>query len=661
MVHRDSDDIKFTPEPGGSGNFVRQSAGNLLLEQNQEIDREVKAALEKRKEAVSAELLPATDDYYVSDLQSTIAAAIEIAGYSTEGLVIAPPNLKGEVTTSIDLAFNLAGVAKRAGEPLPDVVAKVVQELSSSLIKRVETIGPFVNVEFDYQTVAPNVLRQVETMGSQYGHFRDGDPELVVVDFSSPNIAKNMTAAHLRSTIIGQSLVKIQEASGNIPFGINHIGDWGTQFGQYIYQYRKELAEHGEKFLAELEADPTATLLRIYREFNANKMDNPESVDEARSIFLQLEKGEDPELVELWVKFRAWSLRDFGPTYNRLNVEFDAVQGESFYEDRMTPTVEEAVARGVLTINEDGAVVFPSQPLVDAHGKTNDRIMLGPKGEPRDEIIVKPSGGTVYLTRDLAAIRYRAQELGADKILYVIGKEQQVHCIELFNMAHQMGYIALGDAEHVSFGHLTVDGRKMSSRKGKISMLDTIIDSSVEEALEAMVKRRRDGDTESEPTEEEREIARKLGISTLIFDDLRQDRTKDIEFDPEASRDIEAGRAMYLQYTNARLSGVLGKLGEVEKLETVPEDISPEERTLVMEIARLPYVIKEAAELSAPHKLATYITQFCKTANVFYNESPILNAEDNSQRIFRANLAKAAQQVINNTAYLLHIELTDRM
>lgn len=661
MVRKDPSDSVPKTEYPGSGNFVRQSAGNMLLEKNREIDIEVKAALEKRKQEGSEVVLPGSGVYYINSLNVLIANQIRSAGFDPELTSIAPPTLKADTTSNVDIAFNVAGMARATGQSPIEVAQSLAANLSQlDMVQSVETVGPFVNIQLEPRSVAHSVIGQIEIMGEEYGHFRDEDPQLVLIDYSSPNVAKNMTVAHLRSTIIGQSLMKIQKAAGNVPFGVNHIGDWGNQFGQYIYQYRKELAEKGDDFIAELEADPTATLMRIYRDFNEAADENPELKEITGEIFLQLEQG-DPELLELWEKFRTWSLRDFGPIYDRLGVKFDAIQGESFYEDRMTPTIEEGLEQGVLKINEKGAVIFPAQELVNGKGQRNSRIMLSRTGEARPEELVKDTGGTMYLTRDLAAIRYRAEELGVDKILYVIGKEQQVHCIKLFNMADQIGYMSLGDAEHVSFGHLTLNGRKMKTRKGKVVLLTDVIDDTLVEAESSMKIHKQQRGDDSELTDAEKETARKIAMSTLVFNDLQQDRENDIAFNPDAVQGVEAGKATYILYTNTRLQGVIDKAGDVDELKEVPEGLSREEGELVVHLGRLPEVVKEAAELSAPHKLANYLTQLCKLANVFYNEKSVLEAGTEAERIFRIHLMKSTQQVIKNTSFLLHMELPERM
>lgn len=646
--------------PGETG---QSDPGNLLAEQNLQIDTDIKSALAAKIETVGNIELPSSADYFTNRLRASVEATIDASGFDHTRTSIGPANKKANPGGNSDIAFNVAGMAKEASI-VPTIAAEAISEEldNNELIQAARHIGSFVNIELDFTKVGPMVLGEVDALQDQYGHYRDySPPEVVIIDYSSPNVAKNMTVAHLRSTIIGQSLMKIHEAAGDITFGINHIGDWGTQFGNIIYEYRKELAEKGQAFTDELEANPTATLLRIYRQFTARKDDDPEAVKEAQEIFLKLEQG-DPELVTLWDQFRTWSLEAFGPSYDRLGIQFDGIQGESFYEDRMPPTIQDALQRGVLRVNEEGAVVFPAQPVTNpVTGAVNPNVMLDTHGELHDELIVKPSGGTVYLTRDLAALKYRGQELDADRVLYVIGKEQQAHCLKLFEMADQLDYMCIGNALHVSFGHLNIDGRKMSASKGKIALLDTILDESVVAAAKMIETRKNEAGDDSELTTEELETARKVGIAAVIFNDLKQNREKDIEFNPDTARTLEAGSSAYIQYTNSRLTGILAKVGEPAPLTEMPETLHTNERAILVDIARFPEVIKEAARHNSPHRVATYLTELCQTVNLFYHEQPVAKAGSAAEKNFRLNLVKASQQVIKNASSLLHIELPERM
>jgi arginyl-tRNA synthetase len=635
---------------------------NLLVEQNSLLDQDVKAALAEKRSAMATELLPQPSDYFAVRVDAEIRKSIADLGYDSDLVVIGQPTKINAASEGAALAFNAVAAAKALKASPLAVAENLADEISGQeVVDHAQATGPFVNICLDYSLAAPVILGEVEQLGERYGTFRDDQPKLVIVDYSSPNVAKNMTVAHLRSTIIGHLLMKLQAAVGNIPFGINHIGDWGTQFGKIIFQYQEQMRNRPDEFVAELHSDPTDTLMRIYREFVEREKTDNAAAESAREIFLRLEQG-DPELVELWDKFRKWSLRDFGPTYDRLGIKFDAIQGESFYEDRIKPTIEDALARGVLIINDEGAIVFPSQELTDpSTGETNARIMFDQNGDPHDELIVKPSGGTVYLTRDLAAIRYRGEELGADKILYVIGKEQQAHCLKLFAMAHQLGYMALGSAEHISFGHLNVDGRKMKSRAGKVVLLNDLLDESIAAAESMLSARKIEQGELPDLTEAELEVARKIGVSSVIFNDIRQDRQRDIEFNPDMARTVEVGGATYIQYTDSRLKSIIERLGEPDSLLEMPKVLTTTEKRVIDEIARLPIVVRTAAEFNAPHKLAIYLTDFCRLVNGFYQDHPVAKAETATSKNFRLHLVRAAQRVIGNTSNLLHIELPGRM
>ena len=651
---------------------VEQEQHTRLSEQNELLDAQVRQTVAEKVERLGNVELLRTSDYTVNSFERRVGDRLFAEVGLEDGLAIARPSIKGKkVALDADLAINAIPLVESLGRtvPLPEVSKRVVEALTADdLVGSVEAAGPFINVKVDIPKFAEGVFGQVATEADHYGWSRDGAPEVVVIDYSSPNVAKNLTVAHLRSTIIGQSIMHLQEATGNIPVGINHIGDWGTHFGNIIYQYQQEIAERGDEFLEELNQDPAQTLMTIYRKFNGNleHMSDDEkraALDAGRAIFLDLEQG-DPEYTDLWFKFRDWSLDNFFPIYKRLNnVEFDAIQGESFYEGRMKPAVDEALEAGVLVRKEDGSVVFPSQPLVDpATMKENPHIMLSQDGTPRDEMIIKPSGGTVYLTRDIAAIMYRTRELGASKLLYVIGKEQGEHCIELFNMAHQLGVIALGDAQHVSFGHLNVGGRKMSSRTGRIMLLEQLLDEACEAAGQVIETRDRPRDGVDKAA-----LAETVGIGATIFNDLRQDRIKDIEFDPEqdVAKMVEGG-AVYIQYTHARLQSILEKATATTEY-TADNEYAPvahkSERDVLVMMSLFPRVVKDAAEHHAPHKVANFLAEFCQAVNTFRADKSlhVIDADTADAGAFRVELVRSSAQVIKNAASLLHLEVPDRM
>lgn len=638
-----------------------EMAKDLFSELNGALDDSVKARIIELRELAVEREYPPFAEYPLAGIEADIEKVVAEAGYDAGILRLGPPTAKkNQDIAGIDLAFNAAGLAKRADRNPVEAAEELASQIGErDYVAEVTTVGPFVNITLDYERLAPAVVESIQSGQENYGRFTEGEgkPRLVLVDYSSPNIAKNMTVAHLRSTIIGESLATIHEAGGDTAVRVNHIGDWGTQFGKIIYQYRAELETHGDAFQTRLDEDPAAVLLEIYRKFNEEKKDDLEANQEAQEIFLALEQG-DPELVALWDQFKKWSMADFAPVYERLQVEFDAIQGESFYEDRMAEVVEEGLASGVLRRNEEGAVVFPAQTLVDrVTGKENSSVMEDQNGDPRDEIILKPSGGTVYLTRDLAAIKYRAQELGVDKILYVIGKEQQGHCLMLFNMAEQLGYIKPGQAEHISFGHLNVDGRKMKSREGKVVLLDELLTEATAQAANLIAERRDGAKTRAD---DETRTAEQIGVGSVIFNDLSQDRRMDIEFNPDSAASVESGRLPYIQYTHARLCSVERRLPETFEAEPDYAALSDVEKGIVFKLASYPAVVRRAAQHNLPHHVASYLTELCQDLNYFYQSHSVLKAEG-SEQATRAAIISTARQVIQNATGLLHVEVPERM
>ncbi len=644
-----------------------------LAERNAAIDQEVKAALAEKAERLSAVELPNSATYVINQLEAIIQERIAYLYDSDILLDVERPSIKGKkAAADTDLTVNIIPLFRSMGagasmQEVANTIAAAIQ--AHPYATKVTTAGPFINIELAAEVVSQEIFEQVAEHGEHYGWSRDTDPEIVVVDYSSPNVAKNLTLPHLRSTIIGQSIINLEEAVGNIPFGVNHIGDWGTHFGNIMYQYEQELAAHGDDFLAELEADPVATLMRIYRKFNeeveAATDEDAEAMKKAgRELFLEVERG-NPEYLALWRKFSEWSLRDFAPIYDRLGISFDAIQGESFYENRMAAAVQEGIEKNVLIELDDGSIVFPSQPLIDPSSmQTNFQIMLTPEGKPRSEMVVKPSGGTSYLTRDIAAITYRMRDLGAKRVLYVIGKEQGPHCIELFNIAEQMGVVTLGNAQHIDFGHLNVEGRKMSSRRGEVILLGDILDDATEAAGKVLDGR-----------EDEREVddrtAELIGVGATVFNDLRQNRIKDIKFDPEKDvpEMMKNGGGVYIQYTFARLNSLLEKASAL--IDSFDQPVEEQygakaqkiEKDIVMAVARFPQVIKDAAETSSPHRVATYLTELCQMVNSLLANPKlrVVDAESPEAALFRAQLAAAASQVIENASKLLQMKLPNKM
>ena len=644
-----------------------------MAEFNSKLDTQVKSDLKKKITDSKKRALPSLGDYSFYKLVTDVEAIAKKLGLNPEAFKITQPPSKLKGTEDVDLAFNVGSVAREAGKD-PEEVAKGLADEIKKLdsVNEVDVIplkgGAFVNIKLNHASYFARVLDEIKKLSDDFGSFNEGDGKVVILDYSAPNIAKNMTAGHLRSTIIGYSLYKIYEAGGYVSFGINHLGDTGTTFGKVIYQYNKEMSERGDEFKKELETDPSGTLMHIYRKFGEESIKDPKAMDEARELSLKLEQGDD-ELIDLWFKIRDWSMECFYKVYDKIQIPFDGMMGESFYDDKMPAVTEDGLNLEVFKKGEEGAIVFPGQTLSDpSTGKENPNVMKtrvnkDDKAEDmvwKDEIIVKPNGGTLYLTRDVATIRYRAEELGAEKIIYAVGKEQRPHFMMLFNIVDQLDYCKLGKAVHVSFGHLNMEGKKMKTREGKVILLNDILDESISAAKELIQKRKTDLGESSDLNDEEQDIANKVGIGTVIYNDLRQDREKDIEFNPDAAKSLESGGCPYIQYTYCRLGSILKKAEDYSEKFEVPADISQVEKKMLVLLSMFPNTVSEAMRSNSPHKIANSLDQLTQLVNTFY-QSQDVNKAPEPLKSFRVALVKACQQVIRNASDLLHFEMPERM
>ena len=665
-------------EFSGYAESVTESSKSLP-EQNRELDKESRSALEKRRAESLARELPSSDHYVWNRARAELLRAAVDAGYDPDLLELDLPTDKKMIAAGVDWSVNAVEAARARGQN-PKEAAEELATLfaKQDVVTETAAMGPFVNLKLNYERFAPDALKQVRELGPTYGSFRDGNPETILIDYSGPNMAKAMTMAHLRSTIIGESMARITEAAGDTAFRVNHLGDWGGNFGKIVFEYQRCLEEKGDAFLEQLHAAPADTLLQLYRDFKKFQKDAKEKPDmkeeadrrqaAADELFRRMEER-DPELLGLWSQIKEWTMDAFNPIYDRLRVEFDSLQGESFYEDRMAEVVEEGLAKGVLRRDSNGAVVFPSQPIYDPEvGQVNEQAMQDRDGNPSDEEIVKANGSTLYLTRDLAAIKYRTQELGVDQIYYVVGKEQKDHFKMLFAMAEQLGYVERDQAQHLDFGHLRIGGGKMSSSSGEVVMLGEVLDEAQAAAEELIVSKRQEAEgsklDRTDLTDEEREGARRVGIAALEFNDLYNGRHKDIEFNPEIARSLEKGSPR-VQYAYTRLRSIQ-RNAEAEGVDinpdavAVPKDLTSAEKVVIRRLAEYPAIVAAASRKRAPHRVARYVYDLAQESNAFYKDCPVLNQPDEI-RDFRLALIAATCQVVENAAKKLHIELPERM
>jgi len=522
--------------------------------------------------------------------------------------------------------FPLAKVLRKA----PPVIANelAAQADLGGVAAKVEAMGGYLNVTLDKCLVAQDIISGVLAEGSTYGYTHVGRDKTIVIDFSSPNIAKPFGIGHLRTTVIGNSLSRIFKELGYNVVRVNHLGDWGTQFGKLIVAY--QLFANNDPLVD----DPIGTLFRIYVEFHKAAEEKPELEDEARAWFKRLEDG-DVEAKRYWDLFVQVSLKDYKRVYELLDIEFDAWMGESFYEPLLSPTVKEIEDKG-LTQLSDGAVI----------------VDLEQYGMPPC-LLRKSDGSTLYATRDLAAALYRERTYHPEQLIYVVGQEQTLHFKQVKQVLELMGEPAGNKLMHVPFGLIRFPEGRMSTRRGKIIFLEDVLNKSIEMATEVI--------NQKNPELENRdEIARQIGIGAIVFGDLKNGRIKDVAFDWEEILNFDGETGPYAQYTHARACSVLRKAGADVTLEN-PEVLTDEfALPLIKLLGEFPQVIERAAAQYEPSVISRYVLDVAQGFNRFYHNCRIIGQEGNVMQA-RLALVKATQLILARAMYLLGLSAPEKM
>ncbi|MBN2696880.1 MAG: arginine--tRNA ligase, partial [Bacilli bacterium] len=393
-----------------------------------------------------------------SELQSELAAQLKTKYNVDPAVIVEEPKRAGQG----DISVPVFSLVKQLGKPLPEIVKVVADLIDSSSFRKffdqVEAVGGFINISLNKSSVARALIEEFSQSEDNYGASKLGMRKVVVIDYSSPNIAKPFSVGHLRSTIIGHAIGNLLEKCDYKVVRINHLGDFGTQFGKIIYAYQ----HFGDEEL--VKANPIQELVKLYVEFHELAKTNPEIEDEARKIFKELENN-NPEYVRLWQWFRDESLKDYMQVYEKLDVKFDSYDGEAFYNDKMQPVIDELTEKNLLKEDQGAMIVDLGEELPPA-------------------LIQKSDGSTLYITRDLAAIFYRKQTYDFDQVLYVVGNEQKLHFEQLKAVIRKLGYCFSEAIVHVNFGLVLQDGKKMSTRKGKIVKLTDVLDEAIQLSLE---------------------------------------------------------------------------------------------------------------------------------------------------------------------------------
>lgn len=583
----------------------------------------------------------ARSEYPLEKLKKEITEALqELLGkqeIEKVSLSVPPAHIAG------DFALEVFEVAKKLGEKpgaVAERVAKYLNEHESVFVKEARVAGAFVNLETKKEILYKKILGKIVELGDRYGESDAYAGKVALVDYSGPNIAKPIGVGHLRSTIIGQALSNIYNETGYSVIRDNHLGDWGTQFGSLLYAYK---AWGDEEKIAK---NPIRELKDLYVKFHKFSEENPEAKNQARELFTKLEQ-KDPGLVALWKRFRDLSVRDFERVYGRLGIQFDTAIGESYFIEESEKIAEECLAKGIAKKDEaSGAAAVESI------------------GELPSFLLRKQDGSTLYLTRDLATLQFRIQTFHPDTILYVVGNEQELHFKQLFALARLAGYFPdAAEVKHIGFGMVLREGKKMSTRKGTLIELEDLISQSIEKSKKILLEKNPSMDSQEMNT-----ISEILGAGAILYNDLRQTRTKNISFDWEKMLDLEGGSAVYLQYSYVRVNSIVRKItetyGVIDRKKISEEDVVFEnnlEFDLAKKLMMFPEVVMKARETDSPHHICGYLEELALLFNSFYNEVSILKTEDKKLRDSRVLLSQGVALVIKKGLALLNIKVPERM
>ena len=521
-------------------------------------------------------------------------------------------------------AFSLAKVYRKAPQ---QIAADLAEKIDSANFEKIEVVGPYLNFFMNKELISKKVLQTVVKEKEHYGDSNIGNQGTVPIDISSPNIAKPISMGHLRSTVIGNSIGFIMEKIGYQPIRINHLGDWGTQFGKLIVAYKKWGSEEAVK------AEPINELLRLYVQFHEVAETEPELNEEARAWFKRLEEG-DEEAIQLWQWFRDESMKEFNKIYDLLEVQFDSLNGEAFYNDKMDEIVELLEEKHLL--NEDKGAEIVDLSAYD----------LNPA------LIKKSDGATLYITRDLAAALYRKRTYDFKQSLYVVGNEQSYHFKQLKAVLKEMGFDWSDDMHHIPFGLITQGGKKLSTRKGKIVLLEEVLNEAIQSAKEQI--------SEKNPDLENKDVvAKQVGVGAVIFHDLKNDRLNTFDFNLEEVVRFEGETGPYVQYTHARAVSLLEKAGFVPS-ETADyalnDDISWE---VVKLVQKYPETVLSAGEKYEPSVIAKHAIKLAQAFNKYYAHTKIL--ADDEQKEARLALVYAVTVLLKEDLRLLGLHAPDKM
>ena len=523
--------------------------------------------------------------------------------------------------------FKLAKVFRKA----PNMIAAELSEKieAKGVISNVTPLGGYINFFVNKSQLAETVIKDVLTKKEKYGHSDLGKDKTIVIDFSSPNIAKPFHIGHIRTTVIGNALYKIYDSQGYNTVRINHLGDYGTQFGKLIVAFKL----WGNK--EAVEANPIPELLKLYIQFHDEAERHPEMEDEARAWFTKLENG-DKEAKELWQWFRDESLKEFARVYDLLDIEFDSYNGESFYSDKMDRVIDIIKDKGLLQESQ-------GTNIVDL-----EEYNMPPA------LITKNDGSTLYMTRDLAAALYRKENYDFEKCIYVVGSQQSLHFQQLFKVLELVGFEWAKDMVHVPFGMVALEEGTMSTRKGRVVFLEDVLKQAIEKTKETMLAKNPNALNVDE-------IAKQVGVGAVVFQELSNSRIKDYTFSWSRTLSFEGETGPYVQYTHARCCAVLRKAEEEVTTDINYELLNDVDSAEVLKvIASFNKTILNAMRKNEPHIITRFVLDLAQAFNKFYHDNSIL-VEDSELRKARLALVCATRQALENGLKLLGMHAPERM
>ena len=540
-----------------------------------------------------------------------IVSMIEVPKYANQGDLAFP-------------AFTLAKVLRKAPQA---IATEIVEAVSDQHIERVEAMGPYANFFLERSAFADEVLKEVLELGGHYGDWDYGQGHKVVIDMSSPNIAKPMSMGHLRSTVIGNAIANLEKKVGYEPIRINHLGDWGTQFGKLIEAYKLWGSEELVK------ADPIAELIKLYVRFHEEAELDPTLDDKGRAWFKKLEDG-DAEAVRLWEWFRSESLKEFNRVYDLLGVTFDSYNGEAFYNDKMDVVVDMLEDANLLKV-DNGATI------VDL-----EKYDLPPA------LIKKSDGATLYMTRDLAAANYRKNTYDFAKCIYVVGMEQSNHFKQLKAVLNELNFPWAETIVHIPFGLITLNGKKLSTRKGKIILLEGVLKEATELALKQI-------EAKNPSLENKEAVAHAVGVGAVIFHDLKNDRTNNFDFALEEVVQFEGETGPYVQYTHARAMSILRKANHTVDTQAAFSLTDDDAWEVLKLIENYPNVVRFAEEKCEPSAIAKFVINLAQAFNKYYAHTKVL-VEDEAFNS-RIALVQTTASLLKQGLALLGVAAPDEM